>query len=372
MRSNLVIIFILIVSATYAQSKKYNFSLHKDATNLIDADECDSILTRLDGFLANKNKPVNQNPFVYPAYVKRDINPFEFLFDAERDGDNPNFYKPVVLAVLPVIKHKQYVIKISYQGITPQMEVKQLFITTLLAENRYNNYYFFNAIDYNTRHWSKRQVGSIKYIFPYKLNLTKARQMDQFNKALARKFSIPVIPIIYYRCDDPEQLLKMMGYDYIANMYLSTSGGFAQSWHNTLLAGNNSELYVHELVHFYTGKIFPQTTRIMNEGYATYLGGSAGLTLEETKRFAKKHLDENRTINITNAFTNFDRVQNGIPLTYIISGLICRDIETKFGYAKIKELFKTQNEDQYFKLLQKITGTTRETFPAYVKKLIYN
>jgi hypothetical protein len=137
-----------------------------------------------------------------------------------------------------------------------------------------------------------------------------------------------------------------------------------------ILAGNNSEIYQHELVHFYTGKIFKNTYRIINKGYATYLRGTDGWTLEETKLMAKKYLKQSVNCDINKVFVNFDRIVHNIPFTYIVSGLICKDIETKYEFLKIEELFQAENDEQYFKILQKITDITTKQFPAYVKQLI--
>jgi hypothetical protein len=371
MRLILLIAFVMFFITAHAQIPKYRFNLAPNAVNLLDDSERDSVLLRLDGFLVHKNEGADRNPFVDKDYAKTHVNPFELFVNVEYDYNNINFYRPTVLTILPVIKHEQYLIKISYQGVTPQNDAKQGVIYTVMAEKRNNDYYFFNSIDYNIRHWNKRQVGSIQYIYPNKLNIVKARQMDEANKALAKRFSVPVIPVIYYRCDDPEQLLKMMGFDYIANMYFSTSGGFAQPWNHALLAGNNSELYVHELVHFYTDKLFKHNNRIINEGYATYLGGTGEWSLEQAKQFARNYLDKNPNADIIKVFTNFDRIQYNIPITYIISGLICKDIEARFGFEKIKELFQAENDEQYFKLLQNVTGISREQFPDYAKRLVY-
>ena len=371
MKYILATVFLLVSFIAGAQTNKYRFSLETDAVNLLDSSELDSILPRLDGFLAHKNQSVSNNPFVDSAYAKVNIAPFQLFTNIESEGTALNFYKPIVLAVLPIIKHKQYVIKLAYMGVAVHNEPKLRLIYTLVAEKRNDNYYFFDAMDYNVRQWNKKQVGSILYIYPNKLNMAKARQMDCVNKTLAQKFSTRVIPIVYYRCDTPEQLLKMMGFDYIDNMYLSTSGGFAQPWCNKLLSGNNSELYVHELVHFYTNKAFKINSRIVNEGYATCLGGSGGWTLEQLKQFAKAYLNKNPGVDIEKAFTNFDRIQYSIPFTYIVSGLICRDIEKNYGFSGIKKLFDTKDDELYFKTLQSIITISEEQFPAYVKRLIF-
>lgn len=371
MKFILGIAFVFVFSVAYSQVPKYSFSIVSDGVSLLTNNEKDSLFKSLEGFLKYKNGSVFENPFVDTAYAHKEINPFEWAFNVEQEGDEANFYKPTVLAAVPVVLHEQYLIKLAYTGVTAEKEVKYRISYSLIAKRQGDKIYFYAPVEYNTRNWNSKQVGSIQYIYPAKLNLAKAKQMDQFNKSLARKMSVPVLAVTYYRCDDPEQLFRMMGYDYIGNMYLSTSGGLAKQWKNELLAGNNSEWYPHELVHCYTDKLFAKNNRIVSEGYATYLGGSGGWTLDQTKLFAKNYLDEHPKIDIAQTFIDFDRIQYNIPFTYIVSGLICRDIETKYGFAKIKELFKTDRDDDYFKILQQITSVTKEQFPAYVKKLVY-
>lgn len=371
MKLILVIALSFILFVADAQTPKYVFSITDDGISLLTNNEKDSLFKSLDGFLKYKNGPILENPFVDNAYARKEINPFEWLLNIEREGDDPNFYKPTLLAAVPVVPHQQYLIKLAYAGVTAEKQVKYRISYSLIAKRQGDKFYFYAPVEYNTRNWNKKRVGSIQYIYPTQLNLAKARQMDKFNKLLARKMSVPVLAATYYRCDDPEQLFRMMGYDYIGNMYLSTSGGLTKQWKNELLAGNNSEWYPHELVHCYTNKVFVKNNRIVNEGYATYLGGSGGWTLEQTKTFAKTYLDEHPKIDITETFTSFERIQYNIPITYIISGLICRDIETKYGFVKIRELFKTDKDEEYFKILEQITGINKEQFPAYVRKLVY-
>jgi len=370
MKLTLLVVSVFWVSTTCAQTPPYHFKLHKDALILLGKNEpADSVLQRLDGFLQHKREPVGQNPFVDPEYAKANLNPFENFFYPEFENGEDNFYKPTVLAVLPAKRYEQYVIKISYEGVTADKQAKLSLIGTLVVRKRKGNYFIYNAIDYNTRNWNTRQVGSVSYIYPNKLNLTRAWQMDKINHELARKFETKALPITYYRCDDPEQLLKMMGFDYLPGMYISMNGGFAQYWNNTVLAGNNSELYVHEVVHFYTLKYFEGLTRIMNEGYATYIGGSGGLSLKQLGPEAKNYIDQHPQTDIVKAYTGFERMDEGHIFTYAVSGLICKDIETRYGFGKIKELFKAHNDDDYFKTLQNITGIDRQHFADYVKHL---
>ncbi|MES2429133.1 MAG: hypothetical protein V4560_19280 [Bacteroidota bacterium] len=371
MKLILALTLTFILSVTHAQIPKYRFSIITDGLSLLTNNEKDSLFKSLDGFLKYKNESIFENPYVDTAYARKEINPFEWSFNIEHEGDDANFYKPTVLAVVPVVLHEQYLIKLAYAGVTAEKEIKYRMSYSLIAKRQRDKFYFSTPVDYNTRNWIRKQVGSIKYIYPNQLNMVKAKQMDRFNKSLARKMSVPVLAVTYYRCDDPEQLFRMMGYDYTGSMYLSTSSGLAHQWKNEIMAGNNSEWYPHELVHCYTDKLFAQNYPIVNEGYATYLGGSGGWTLDQAKVFVENYLNEHPKADMIQTFLSYDRMQYGISITYVLSGLICRNIETKYGFAKIKELFKTDSDENYFKILQQITGVTKEQFPAYIKKLVY-
>jgi len=195
--------------------------------------------------------------------------------------------------------------------------------------------------------------------------------MNKFNVSLARKFGIKPIQITYYKFEDPEQLFKIMGFDYIPNMYYSTSGGLAQQWTNTLLAGNNSELYEHEAVHFYTAALFPNRSKVVDEGYATYLGGSGGKTLDQLAPFAKNYIKNHPEKNITKLATDFGTVVEGnVPITYILSALICRDIDHKYGIGGIKKLLKLNKGEDYFNNLYNVNKIDKNNFNTYVNGLL--
>lgn len=370
MKPTLLILFIIFNLSAFAQSDQYHFGMHSDALILLSKGEpADSVLQCLDGFLQHKREPASQNHFVDPEYAKADPGAFINFRYPEVENSEDNFYKPTVLVLLPIKKYDQYVIKIAYQGVTDDKQAKLSLVGTVVAQKKNGKFYIYNAIDYNTRNWNKRQVGSIKYIYPDKFDVASARRMNRINHELAQKFDTLVMPLTYYRCDDIEQLFKMMGFDYIPNMYISKSGGFAQYWNNTVLAGNNSELYVHEVTHFYLEKQFAGLTRIMDEGYGTFMGGSGGLTLKQLRQRVKEYIDEHPQADLIKVYTDFERMDESYIFTYVVSALICKDIESKYGFAKIKALFKAHSDADYFKTLQDITGVGKQQFSYYVKQL---
>lgn len=369
-----ILIHLVFFGKSYSQKSDSTLIIGKPAFYLIpDTNVRIELTNSLKGFLKARNDGVNPNPYIESAYLKDIVEPFSWLRTAE--GKKPNgksFYTPTLLTVMPIGGQK-YILKLAYMAANNSLsDIPELkLVTSVEARKIGGKYLFYNTIEYNTRLYNVKQVGNIKYIYPNKLDEEKAKKMDEFNSKFAKKFNTAPLKITYYKCDDPEQLFKMLGFDYIENMYYSLSGGLAYQWSNTLLAGNNSELYEHEVVHFYTSILFEHITREVDEGYATYVGGSGGVSLDGLAMFAKKYTSANMNANIWDLATDFKvRVDGGVPITYILSGLVCRDVEEKYGVDGIKKLFSPEPQEDYFATLKRVNGIGKKEFPEYIKKLL--
>ncbi|TCC94514.1 hypothetical protein EZ428_07010 [Pedobacter frigiditerrae] len=369
-----IVIHIVFVCKGYGQKSDSTLIISKPAFYLIpDTSVRVELTNSLKGFLKARNDVANPNPYIDSTYLKESVEPFYWLSNAEAKKPNgKNFFTPTLLTVMPIGGQK-YIMKLAYMAVSKSdSNIPELnLIASFEARKIGDKYLFYNTIDYNTRLYNVKQVGNIKYIYPNKLDDKKAKKMNDFNTSFAKKFNVEPLKITYYKCDDPEQLFKMLGFDYIENMYFSLSGGLAYPWANTLLAGNNSELYEHETVHFYTSTLFEHKTREVDEGYATYIGGSGGVNLDGLSVFAKNYINSNKTSDICELATNFKvRIEGGVPITYILSGLVCRDIEERFGVDGIKKLFTPEPQEDYFATLKRINGIGKEEFPIYIKGLL--
>ncbi|RZK37164.1 MAG: hypothetical protein EOO90_25865 [Pedobacter sp.] len=374
----LVILTILICSLflnrIYGQQSDSTLVIGKPAFYLIpDTNVRIELTNSLRGFLKARSNAAIHNPYVDSIYLKESVEPFYWLLTAEGKKPNgSNFYTPTLLTVMPIGGQK-YILKLAYMSVSnSSLNIPELgLITSFEVRKIGGRYLFYNTIEYNTRLYNVKQVGNIKYIYPNKLDEEKAKKMDEFNSTFAKKFNATPLKVTYYKCEDPEQLFKMLGFDYIENMYYSLSGGLAYQWTNTLLAGNNSELYEHELVHFYTSTLFEHKTRVVDEGYATYVGGSGGVNLDGLAMFAKKYINTNVNSNICDLATDFKvRLEGGVPIAYILSGLVCKDVEEKYRLEGIKKLFSPRPQEDYFATLKRVNGIGKEEFSKYIKTLL--
>ena len=367
-----VIFLVFVVKVAFCQSVDSTLTIGEEAFSLIKKPDVQKgIKESLTGFLNNLYKGSINNPFIDPDYLRKNKEPFEWLI-AYDDEAKAMKYKidPTVISVLPV-ENSSYLIKLEFMNITNVEKAKLGIIVTVIAKMIGPKYYFYNALDHYTQFWGKQKVGTINYIYPTKLNLKNANAMNKFNIELAHKFNAQPLQINYYKFADPEQLFKTIGFDYIPNMYYSTSGGLAEPWTNTLYAGNNSELYEHEAVHFYTAALFPNRSKIVDEGYATYLGGSGGKSLDELAMLAKNYIKTHPAEDVLKLSTDFTvRVEGNVPITYILSALVCRDVEKKYGIKGIRKMFSPEKDKDYFKTLYRVNKVNRGTFSSYVNELL--
>jgi|GEM_PF-6647915 len=367
-----VIFLVFVVKVSFCQSVDSTLTITKDAFSLIkNPDVQKEIKESLTGFLNNLYKGSVNNPFIDQDYLHKNKEPFMWLIAYDDEAKSMKYkINPIVLSVLPV-ENSSYLIKLEFMNIAKPDNPKLVVLASLIAKMTGSKYYMYSALDHYTQFWEKQKIGTINYIYPQKLNLKNANAMNKFNIQLAHKFNTQPIQINYYKFEDPEQLFKTMGFDYIPNMYYSTSGGLAEQWTNTLYAGNNSELYEHEAVHFYTAVLFPNRSKVVDEGYATYLGGSGGKSLDELAVFTKNYIKAHQEKDILKLSTDFTvRVEGNVPITYILSALVCRDIENKYGIKGIKKMFSPEKSEDYFKNLYSINKVDRETFTAYINELL--
>ena len=125
-------------------------------------------------------------------------------------------------------------------------------------------------------------------------------------------------------------------------MYIDTTGGRAEDG-NTIFAANNSEWYPHEMVHFYTGRVFSHGSWIADEGYATYLGGTGGLPLEHALRTAARYYQRNPGRNILNDVEKEYRIDGRMQVIYPVGGLICKLVDEQSGFDGIRQLFSLED-----------------------------
>lgn len=175
----------------------------------------------------------------------------------------------------------EYVVRTLFaKAIGDAQEVKPLAVTRVYAVREAGRWVFSNALPHVTRDWRRAKVGPITYVVEpgHHFDLARAGRAARFVDSVATAFGAPPVDsLTYVVTETREAANRVMGLDW-------TVGGTGYAWANStdriIFAGDPSlgEEYRHELVHFALGPLTAagRTHGLVNEGVATWLGGSMG------------------------------------------------------------------------------------------------
>ena len=248
-------------------------------------------------------------------------------------------------------------------------------IVTVYAKEVNGHYRLFNSTQYHKLKWDKINTGHITYYThpEHQFNLQEAQKMEAFNTELAGKYGVEPIQFDYFVSNYSREILQAQGYDYHSRKYLAVqSGGLADIYNGVIYAGNNSEYYPHEVVHLYNHRVAPfQSHSWIDEGIATFLGGSTGYDLEWHIKKLRSFLDENPIFS----FDSLEELNTDIPngehttnFKYVIGGLICKRIFEKEGMKGLLDAIQFGRSDEEFEsLLQIKLGIGIEGLEEFVR-----
>ena len=306
--------------------------------------------------------------------------PDQFLFRIQRFLTRPSNQKLQcnIIGVYPV-EHDHYALKSMFTMVddtTQQVDLKN--IITVYSKKVDGAYKLVNSLTYNKLILESKTIGDITYyIHPFhKFEDTDAQKMDIYNRKLAAKYETDPLKVKYFVCNNTRDLSHLMGMDFMENSYKPVqTGGMAETTNNTILAGNNSSYYPHELVHLYTYNRFGYNAHSwFDEGIAAYYGGSSGYTLEWHLDKLKSFFEEEPDYDLSDLSALQIDIPNGEYLTdfrYAIGGLICKLIIEKHGQEAIWEALQSgRSEEEYFSFLKQKLNVDREDFGDFVKSTV--
>ena len=280
-----------------------------------------------------------------------------------------------VLGVFKV-ENGHHVIKTSLAHLDENNTIVLEAILSVYAKKINGKYVLVNSSQYHQNVWKKKQFGAITYyIHPlHQFDEKDASRMNAFNEEIAKIFKVAPISFDYYVSSYSREIVRLIGYDYMSKIYIpGQTGGLADIHNRIVYAGNNSAYYAHELVHIYTYELFPDADHFwLNEGFATYMGGSGGKDLAWHTKKLKAYILKNPDFEISLAKLR-GYIPNGEHHTefrYVIGGLICKKVIEKHGMSGIIDGLRTVDTDEdFFKFIKEKLGVTKEEFSAYIKKV---
>ncbi|WP_046756200.1 hypothetical protein [Kordia jejudonensis] len=275
------------------------------------------------------------------------------------------------------VENNHYAIKTSLAHVTDDNTIVLEAIISVYAKKVKGKYVLVNSSQYHKNVWEKKRVGNITYyIHPmHQFDEKDAANMNAFNVEIAKTFNTSPIPFDYFVSSYSREIVRLLGYDYMAKIYIpGQTGGAADIDNRIVYAGNNSAYYAHELVHIYTHELFPNGNHFwLNEGFATYMGGSGGNDLDWHIDKLKAYVLQNPDFEIS-LRTLRGYIPNGEHHTefrYVIGGLVCKKVFEKHGMNAVIEGLRTVNTNEDFlNFVKGKLGISHDDFSNYIKKVV--
>lgn len=340
---------------------------------IIDKEDKDNnvIISSLIQFLKTKNNSLSENQHWLASDFSKYIYPYLDIYQIEHSKHGNDFFKPTLMEIIPSQDVTKKIVKIAFighQATTKENFIKLIF--NLVANIENNEVQFSRYLDFSTQDWQTVQEGSLRYkISPNKsINQSEIERQQKDIEQLCEFFETTPLNITYYSCVTPKEIFEIKGFDYHPMMYVDKTGGLADHG-NIIFSGNNAECYTHEIVHIYTNNLFPTIDKFLDEGIATYIGGSGKYDYRWHREKLKNFLNQHPDFNFVEHTDPYEKLyfEGESPIPYLAAALICERTLRIYGKNKLLEIFKMEGE---FWTKLNLVGLTKENINEELRKEI--
>lgn len=345
------------------------------------------LITALNQFLGQKDKPNPENTFVWmPEQVETFIL-LDELKGMDKSGrfKDDKFYKPYLTNVVP-LSDSRFLMQISYIGVN---ENTPIFVGSfeLIAHKNNASFLFSSPLKRNTVSWQSKTIGNCVFYYKTNLNIAKATEYTKTAADFDKKLKADKQQTVIYCCDDYPEVLKIIGVDYKADYNGYPYNNLSSHEDNKLLlvvgdskSGSFNDFDPHDLWHERLHNVVARniTNKPIDEGCAYLYGGSWGMSWRDIFDRFKTKVCVDTQIDWLAAYGKFkDFGENDakhLMSEYVINALLVQKIEKEKGFDAVVEFLKCgkydKTNDNYFAALEKITGITKANYSEKVWALI--
>lgn len=255
-------------------------------------------------------------------------------------------YTPSILSMLYI--DEKYQIRVAWIG-NSSKDDKILTIYNFLVDK---DYQFVNVFDNQFNTLTKRKIKNLTFYYknPKLFRKKDVKKALKFNKQIAEFFELPEIDFSCFIFNSYFEQKQFRGFDFDTDMRIGESyGGVAFPEQKEIFSGNGTAYYPHEIVHLYTYQKAKNKNLFIDEGIATYFGGSRGLHFSELMQdFYPFLLKEN--VNIYNLLSQYEfvAINTKVDSFYSFAALLCHTILKYHSKEKLFELLDSGNDWEEF------------------------
>ncbi len=374
---------IFSISITFAQS---NIKIPDYVNFTMDSLTKVSVLNTFDALFTELKQGTINTDYLTPKNSDLTKSVLQDLMDYElkKDSITSKLEDKQLINIYPVSKNEQF-LTIIYDQPNDTNLPKIQYIFNLVATTINDKTTFAIPLDYLTRNWKVEKVGNTTYHFTDQINVKRAEIFDQKHKIIASNLGIIPEELDFYMCDNYQEILKLLGFEYSLNKNGNYRNGYGVDA-KTIFSIMNNEDFSHDILHYYSGQLYDKDDRnwVTEEGLA-YNWGNAYYTDQNGEMISqerlvnelKKYLLEYPNTNIFDLFWNntkiFNRIATEISVRSVISGIILNEIEKEKGLTGINKMLtcgRAKTMISYLKETDELIGVNRDNFDLKVSELL--
>lgn len=375
---------ILSFSAIVGQNNRLivnsNIALPKDSL------ETKKLIASLNDLLIAKEKPNEENTFVYNKENLETYILLDEINGIEKSGKfkSDSFYKPYLTNIVR-LNETEYYMQLSYIGVNENTPIIRASFE-LMAHKVKDQFTFSSPLIRNSSSWKTRKTGNCTFHYKGEINDKTAVNYEKAVRSFDKKLNVVNQQTDIYFGGDLPELLKMIGVEYKSDYNGRETSTFTSKAGNRLLIvrGNNDTRFdsfdPHDLWHErLRNAVSPEKiNKPIDEGCAYLYGGSWGILWKDILKTFKAKVAKDPQKNWLELYGKFDNFGQSkathLMAEYVINALIVQKIEKEKGFSSVVEFvscgkYQKDNEN-YFQVLEKLTGISKSNFNEKVWELI--
>lgn len=375
-------IVVALLTITMSQAQGNDLLINSEIKLPKDSTITSRLILDINNFLNQAYNDSEKNNWVPQSEKLKSSILLSELFQISKYRNDGKKIKSYLNGVTPM-RGGKYLIQISYIELTKN-DSKLFALFEMIANRNGNSYEFSSTLSWNTRNW---ETKTDNYFTCYYDSNTK-EVCDKYvmnSIRFDKMFENSTKPqVIYFssNCNTLSQLLRLSGIlyhkDYNGLTWSMTEYYSSEGCVKLFTSLKNVDPY--DIFRSCALKNIPSEERnwVMACGAAYFYAGEWGYNWTDIQKKFKTNFDyDAKTDWLTLYFNkrNFgDEKGKNLYVTYLINGLIVQDLEEKKGFSVVKELIASgnmhKNKEQFFKILEKLTGINESNFNKKIGKLI--
>ncbi len=377
-----LLITCAIISFTLQAQTSY-LQIGQDVKLPKDSIERQNLTKSLDRFLQDTTL---YSKFVKPEAKEETAILLSEIKNVQKRHKQEDNIKPYLTNLIPIGK-TDYLLELSFMGVKNEQPTLHA-IVNFMATPEDKAFLFSGPLQYNTKGWHSIEDGYLTAFYQDETDKNYAQQRMKYIKQFDKMLGGSSATTNYYcrSCNNMSDLLRLMGVIY-SELYSGKNWSmidFSTKEHNFCFYPKrffeSGIIDPHDTFHSRAYSVIPKEkrNRFMICGCAYIYCGSWLISWEDIQKRFKETVDYKNEKDWLQLY--FERYNFGVSkkrhllVTQFVNALIIQKVEKEQGFSAVKKLLASgnmyKNRDEFFQILEEVTGINEKNFNRKVSKLI--